>query len=145
MRLAQFGFAPVFSVAALVTGIVVIAVRSLAARPYLTLDPDAITVQRLMTRISVGWGQLAPGGLPPATKRDLPFPPTYPATASSPTADFMKRRPLPVRELQLDPAFLAHTIRTYVDLPERRSAISTGSELAGLQFGFTPDSASPTG
>ena len=132
LRLAQFDYAALISI--LVVGLLsVLAVTLLMVdRPWVALNPDGITVQRMTSRRSIGWNELAPGGPPPPTGRSPRSLWLYrtagPTLGGRPRADL-----LPVGQLQVDPAFLANTIRQYVEQPGQRSIIGTEAELARLR------------
>jgi len=102
-------------------------------RPELVLDADAFTERRLIANFRIRWDQLVPGGPPPPARRRPKaltiyrrVHPAYPATPHR----------MLTRRLNVDPAFLAYTIRCYAERPDLRSAIGTPAESARLQAAF---------
>lgn len=144
LRLAEFDGAALISI--LTVGVLsVLAVALLLVdRPRVALSPDGLTVHRMTSRRCIGWHELAPGGPPPPPgrrPRDLWLYRTHRlAPGGRPRPDL-----LPVGRLQVDPAFLAHTIRHYVEQPGRRPGIGTEAELARLcaQLGSQGDNEVP--
>jgi len=108
---------------------------ALRQRPSLALSTAGITDQRQAKRLMINWDELVPG-CPhlPATRNPRQLT-VHSWTAS--TAGAFTPQHLPVRDWHVDPAFLAHTIRTYVEHSKRRAAIGTAAELARLQETFT--------
>ncbi|MET8549641.1 hypothetical protein ABZ356_17760 [Micromonospora zamorensis] len=98
-------------------------------RPRLTLDRNGITKQSVTRRTFLRWDRLLPGG-PPAPPRGAATITLQrqPATPGGPPVP----SPLPTGPLHVDPAFLAETIRHYVEHPEHRAAIGTQQELDRL-------------
>ncbi|MGW5668649.1 hypothetical protein [Micromonospora sp. NPDC003776] len=132
MRLAEFDEAALISVLTVVVLSALAVVLLLVDRPWVALSPDGITVQRLASRRFIGWHELAPGGPPPPPGRRPRnlwlYRTNGPTLGGRPRPDL-----LPVGRLQVDPAFLANTIRRYVEQPGRRSDIGTEAELARLR------------
>ena len=103
-----------------------------ANRPRLVIDQAGLTIQRLAGTRRVRWDDLQPGGPPPPTKQGLdskitlylrpPDPHTAPAQLK-----------VPAGQLNVNPQFLAATIRHYVERPQRRHDIGTDAELTRLQ------------
>ncbi|BFU43141.1 hypothetical protein KRMM14A1004_13780 [Krasilnikovia sp. MM14-A1004] len=142
VRIADLGIVTdVFTVCAVV-GLILGAVVIVAGYPRLTLDPGGVAVHRLMGwRRQFGWDELVPGGPPPPTGRNPRVVTVYRRPPPESPHTF---RPWHLRadRLHVDPAFLAHTLRRYLDHPEHRPAIGTEEELAALRAAFTP---SPVG
>ncbi|MFG3554904.1 hypothetical protein ACGGAQ_10965 [Micromonospora sp. NPDC047557] len=121
---------------ALGIGIPVLVLGGIAAvllmnRPLLALDRDGITMQGIIRRSFLPWNRLLAGGpMPPArgaanlTLMRLPATPGGRAPVGY---------PLPIARLHVDPAFLAHTIRHYVEHPEHRPAIGAADERERLR------------
>lgn len=132
MRLAEFDEAALISI--LIVGVLsaLAVVLLLVDRPWVALSPDGVTVQRLTSRRFIGWSELAPGGPPPPPGRR---PRTLWLYRTNGSTLGGRPRPyvLPVGTLQVDPAFLAHTIRHYVEQPGQRPGIGTEAELARLR------------
>ncbi|MCW3844403.1 hypothetical protein ONA70_30380 [Micromonospora yasonensis] len=128
LRLAQIDFAALVSIAivGLLSALAVALV--LVDRPWVALNRDGITVQRMTSRRFIGWPELAPGGPPPPPgrrPRNLWLYRTHgPTVGGRPRPEL-----LPVGQLQVDPAFLANTIHHYVDQPGQRPDIGTEAEL----------------
>ena len=121
MRLADFGFTSLIS--SILAGVFVAgAVAFLVVRrPQLVLDSEGLTIRRLRSRPRLAWDDLAPGGpLPPEkkTQRHLQLyrkpPPNYP--------NYVPADAIPIGWLDIDPTYLAATIRRYVEHPEDRPA-----------------------
>jgi hypothetical protein len=129
MRLVALSPISVAGLALALIGLILIAVTSLERRPMLVLAPDAMTVQRRRA-VRIGWDQLVPGG--PAAPRGPDGLTLYTWDAGS----FRSRR-VPIRDFHVDPAFLAHAIRTYAAESAHRPAIGTAAELARLRETFT--------
>jgi hypothetical protein len=102
----------------------------LIQRPRLELDPAGLTIRNIRTVQRAEWDRLAPGGpVPPTSKRprelrvylnEPPVPEVYPPGVS-----------IPVNRLHIDAAYLAETIRRFVEHPEARSEIAAPhAELA---------------
>lgn len=138
MRLAEFDEAALISILTVVVLSVLAVVLLLVDRPWVALSPDGITVQRLTSRRFIGWPELAPGGPPPPPGRRPRTLWLYrtngPTLGGRPRPDL-----LPVGRLRVDPAFLANTIRHYVEQPGRRPGIGTEAELARLRELFAAD------
>jgi hypothetical protein len=109
-------------------------------RPRVRLDPDGLTIDRLLRRrVVLRWTDLAPGGpLPPVPgrKRALKL-----FRTSAPVAGWTPGEELPAGWLYIDAAFLASAIRHYVEHPESRAAIGTPEELARLQHSWADQAA----
>jgi hypothetical protein len=108
-------------------------IMALRRTPCIELSPEGLTARRPFGRhLRLPWDQLAPGGPPPPAagesgSRIL----VYTRVAGS-----FRPRNLWTREYFVDPAFLAHAIRTYVHEPASRAAVGTAPELARLQASF---------
>lgn len=131
LRFAQFDYATSMSAAVVALLFVLAVVLLLINRPRLTLDPDGITVQRMASRRRIGWNELCPGGWPPPTGRKPRNLTLYRMAGPTP-GGYPKPEQLPVGQLHVDPAFLADTIRHYVEQPAHRHNIGTEHELARL-------------
>ncbi|MFF0154344.1 hypothetical protein [Micromonospora sp. NPDC005203] len=120
------------AVAAVVLG--GIALTLLLNRPLLTLDRHGITDQGLVRRTFLSWDRLLPGGPPPPPRwaASIPLMRLAPAPEKPPHP-----YPLPAGRLHVDPAFLANTVRQYVEHPEHRTAIGTQRELDRLHVTLT--------
>lgn len=101
----------------------VAAAALLIQRPRLELDPAGLTIRHIRTVQRIEWDRLAPGGpVPPAHKRPrelrvyLNEPPVYEVYPPGVS--------IPVNRLHIDAAYLAETIRRYVEHPEARSEIA---------------------
>ncbi|PWU46265.1 hypothetical protein DLE60_16645 [Micromonospora globispora] len=132
LRFAQFDYATLVSAAVVALLFVPAVVLLLVNRPRLALDPDGITVQRMTSRRRIGWNELAPGGPPPPTARKARYLTLYRTTGPTP-GRYPRPEQLPVGWLHADPAFLANTIRHYVEQPAQRHNIGTEHELARLR------------
>ncbi|MFR9778734.1 hypothetical protein ACL02O_22135 [Micromonospora sp. MS34] len=132
LRLAEFDEAALISIVIVGLLSVLAVALLLVRRPWVALTPDGITVQRMTSRRSIGWHELAPGGPPPPSGRRPRNLWLYrrngPTLGGRPRPDL-----LPVGQLQVDPAFLANTIRSYLEQPGRRPDIGTEAELARLR------------
>jgi hypothetical protein len=125
------------SVAAVSVFFLVAAHFLLVNRPRVTLEPAGLTVHRLGRPDRIRWDDLAPGGPPPPAERKpkvlrlhLNSPPIW--GWHYPSKD------LPVGRLHIDPAFLAGTVRHYVEQPWHRPAIGTEAELDRLRSVLVP-------
>jgi hypothetical protein len=96
-------------------------------RPSITLTPDGLTLLR-RTRKAVSWDELRPGSPPRPEKRN---PAAIDLHRTGPG-----RLSLPAGGLLIDTAFLAFTIRWYVDHPDHRSRIGDTLELENLERRF---------
>ncbi|MEU4244058.1 hypothetical protein [Actinoplanes sp. NPDC026619] len=136
-RIAHLGaFTTIFIVIA-VALLIDIALRSMTNGPSLVLSPDGLTLRRRVRQDQIGWDTLLPGGPRRPAKRN-------PATIQLRRHRTAPDRPtgrlsLPAVGLLIDPAFLAYTIRWYVEHPERRARIGDAAELAELQRRFAGD------
>jgi hypothetical protein len=110
-----------------VIGVAVFAAVALAfllvRRPLLHLDPEGLTIRRLWRTTRLAWDQLYPGGPRPISKHERSMR-IY--LKGAPVAGTWPGVDIPVRWLHVDPAFLADTIRHYVEHPEDRATIGTG-------------------
>lgn len=106
MRVSELAFAVPVSVVAVMLFVAAAAVLLFGNRPSVSLDATGLTVTGFIRRTTVRWSDLVPGG-------PLPY--------------------LRVGRLHVDPAFLTATIRHYVERPEHRPVIGTGTELARLR------------
>jgi hypothetical protein len=93
-----------------------------------------MTEYRTLRHSRIGWNQLVPGGPAMPARRGLELLTLYTWDAS--TAGSFSSRQLVARNFHVDPAFLAHTIRTYAAESAHRSRIGTAGELARLQETF---------
>ncbi|MFG1837970.1 hypothetical protein ACGFH8_05955 [Micromonospora sp. NPDC049175] len=111
-----------------------IALTLLLNRPRLTLNPDGITAQGLVSRTFLPWDRLVPGGPPPPPRKaaTIPLLRVHPVQGKPPYP-----YPLAAGRLHVDPGFLANTIRQYVEHPEHRTAIGTPGELDRLHAALT--------
>ncbi|WP_412736731.1 hypothetical protein [Krasilnikovia sp. MM14-A1259] len=142
MRIADLGAVTDVGIALAVVALAAGIAMALANRPRLMLDPRGVVLQGLVRSRGFRWDELVPGG------------PALPATPNpreitlyrQPPADaplwFLPWR-LPAYPLHVDPAFLAHTLRRYLDHPECRDRVGTAEELAALHEGSA--SPMPTG
>ncbi|MFE9692142.1 hypothetical protein [Micromonospora sp. NPDC005806] len=135
LRLAQIDYAALTSIVIVGLLSVLAVVLLLVSRPRVALNPDGITVQRMTSRRSIGWNELAPGGPPPPPGRRPRNLWLY-RTAGPTLGGRPRPHLLPVGQLQVDPAFLANTIRHYVDQPGQRPDIGTEAELSRLRSHF---------
>ncbi|MEV8506130.1 hypothetical protein AB0368_15040 [Actinoplanes sp. NPDC051475] len=101
--------------------------------PVLSLDSDGMTLRGLWRRTRLRWDELAPGG-PPRPSKDNPAVLVLYQQTPLPAGRPPRRRRLDARRLHIDTAFLADTIRCYVDNPDRRAGIGTAEELTALQL-----------
>jgi hypothetical protein len=142
MRLARFGFAMAASV--VMVGLFWIAALAFLfmRRPRVYLDADGLTIRRVWRATRIAWDWLAPGGPPPPRGR---WPRDLRVHLNGPLlwGQFPPSEVIPVGQLCVDPAFLAATIRHYVEHPEARAAIGTVEELARLQAQAEPDRSRP--
>ncbi|MET8084598.1 hypothetical protein [Micromonospora sp. NPDC005237] len=121
---------------ALSIGVPVLVMGGVAAillmnRPLLALDRDGITVRGIIRRTFLPWDRLLAGGpKPPARGAANLSLMRLPAT---PGGRAPVGYPLPIARLHVDPTFLAHTIRHYVEHPEHRPAIGTADERERLR------------
>ncbi|GAB1693677.1 hypothetical protein [Krasilnikovia sp. M28-CT-15] len=136
VRIADLGVATdiwiVLAVVTLVAGVALV----LAGRPRLILDPHGVTLRALWTRRRFGWDELVPGGPPPQAKPNPRVITLYrcpPAGSPGPLLPWH----LSADRLHVDPAFLALSLRRYLDHPEHRSAIGTAGELVALHDSST--------
>ncbi|MGK5445676.1 hypothetical protein ACSNN7_28170 [Micromonospora sp. URMC 105] len=131
VRFFESGDALVWSVLAVVAVLVAVMLVLWDDRPRLILDESGMTLRGVGKGRTVRWDRLLPGGPPaPAGKvfaaLVLSEQPTSPAGRPVP-------RQLAVGPLHVDRAFLAATVRHYVEHPEHRSAIGTAPELERLR------------
>jgi len=144
-RIAQLGW--VTTVFLLIAALLLIDVvlRSMTDRPDIALSPDALTLRRRVRRAEIRWDELVPGGPPrPAKRNPATIDLLRSATAPTAPARPSRRLSLPAAGLHIDSAFLAYTIRWYVEHPDRRCRIGDPAELKELQRGFAAeDPASP--
>ncbi|RZU49486.1 hypothetical protein EV385_1236 [Krasilnikovia cinnamomea] len=132
VRIADLGVVTdvwiVLAAIALVAGVAVV----LAGRPRLTLDPGGVMLQSLVTRRRFGWNDLVPGMPPPPAKPSPRVVTLYRRPPDASHGPFLPWR-LPADRLHVDPAFLALSLRRYLDHPEHRQAIGTAEEIAALR------------
>jgi len=137
-RIAELGVATTISIA-LAAAIMIMVLLFLLLivvvnRPLLSLDADGMTLQSLGRQTRLRWEELLPGGPRPGKPNPtvLVLYQRQTALADGPP----QPRPLPARQLHIDTAFLADTIRRYADSPDRRVGIGTVEELTALQQTF---------
>jgi hypothetical protein len=143
IRLADSTVLTVVGAVASVVLLVLVTIDALWSRPFLQLSRDGIVDQRPIRRHTIGWDELVPGGPPPPATRNPVLLTVYTWTAS--TAGSFAPRQLPAVDWHVDPAFLAHTLRSYADHSKGRAAIGTDAELARLQATFAADPVTPAG
>jgi hypothetical protein len=141
-RIAQLGWFTTVVLVIVAALLIDIVLRSMTNRPRIALSPDGLTVRRRVRRDEIRWDELWPGAPLRPAKRN---PATINLRPSATAPDRPHRRlSLPAGGLHIDSAFLAYTIRWYVEHPDRRSQIGDAAELRELQRGFaTEDAASP--
>jgi hypothetical protein len=131
MRIADFGYAlPVSIVLVSIAWLAIVAIVAMG-RPRLMLDWDGATLRRPLGRLRLAWQELIPGGPPLPAKRNPESLAVY-RLAAGVTAPVL----LPAGRLQVDSAFLAHTIRYYTEHPEQRGSIGTQAGLDALRSAF---------
>ena len=136
-RIAQLGVETTISIALAATIMILLFLLLIVVfnRPLLSLDADGMTLQSLGRRTRLRWEDLLPGGPPRPSKPNPTVLVLY--QRQTPPADGTPQpRPLPARQLHIDTAFLADTIRRYADSPDRRAGIGTVEELTALQQTF---------
>jgi len=145
-RIAQLDWVTtVFLLIAAMTLIDVV-LRSMTNRPDITLSPDALTLRRRVRRAEIRWDELVPGGPPrPAKRNPATIDLLRSATAPTAPARPSRRLSLPAAGLHIDSAFLAYTIRWYVEHPDCRHRIGDPAELKDLQRGFDAEDAENQG
>lgn len=94
-------------------------------QPWLRLDRDGITIQRLR-RTVLAWDDLTPGGPQRPAKKN---PRALLVAMNRPHQGFAE---IPVGWLHVDPGFLADAIRHYVEHAADREQIGTAAELVRL-------------
>jgi len=118
------------SYALIIASLALLLVLCVAARPRLTLDPQAVTLHKLLRSRSVGWDRWLPGSPSPPANRN-----PWWLTAFR-TPDRPGGRPvewnLPASQLHADPTYLAAVLRYYATYPAERSLIGTEEGLARL-------------
>lgn len=138
-RIAQLGVTTTISIviaaALMITLLLLLLLIVVMKRPLLSLDPDGMTLQSLGRRARLRWEELSPGGPPLPSKPNPTVLVLYQRQAAPADGPPQPRR-LPARQLHIDTAFLADTIRQYVDSPDRRAGIGTVEELTVLQQTF---------
>jgi hypothetical protein len=139
MRIAQLGALTTVSVVLAAAVLALALLMLLVNRPCLHLDPDGITLHRIVTQVRTRWDELMPGGPPAPAKRDAFL--TLCRVTATPVEGPARPWKLPARSLHVDPAFFAYTIRRYVDSPERRAGIGSTAELTALQMAFGTEAA----
>jgi len=141
-RIAELGMETTVYVVLAAVLLIDVLLRSMTSRPSIALSSDGLTVRRRVRRNEIRWDELLPGGPLRPAKRN-------PATIDlrrfgTPLGRQPKRLSLPAGGLHIDTAFLAYTIRWYVEHPDRRARIGDAAELKELQRGFAiEDAASP--
>lgn len=131
MRIAHLPGAVPLSIAGVVLGLTAATFLALRRHPALSLDPQALTVRRLRGTLRLGWDELLPGGPPRPAKRQPNALVVYRMRPGGP-----EPVNLPAGWLQVDSAFLAHTIRYYADHPDRRATIGSAAGLQELESSF---------
>lgn len=131
MRIAQFGEALPVSIVLVSIGLLLVVATVVSNRPRLTLDRDGLTLHRYRGRLRLAWDELMPGGPPLPARRDPERLDVYRLAAGA-TAPVR----LPAGRLQVDSAFLAHTIRYYTERREQRGGIGTPAGLDALRSAF---------
>lgn len=138
-RIAQLGVATTISIALAATVMImillVLLLKVVVNRPLLSLDADGMTLQSLGRQTRLRWKDLLPGG-PPRPSKPNPTVLVLYQRQTAPADGPPQPRPLPARQLHIDTAFLADTIRRYADSPDRRAGIGTVEELTALQQTF---------
>lgn len=129
VRLAHLPFALPVSIASVAVFTGLAALVLFYDRPRAILTAGALTVKGLRT-LTVRWDDLASGG------------PNWPSPGS-PRALLLHRNPVPgahpvpvvvpIWRIHIDPAFLAHSIRHYVEHPQDRAGIGTDNGLRHLR------------
>ena len=109
----------------LALAVVVLAV--LLDRPRIVLDRDGIKVHRIGRPLHLRWDELVSSELPGRWEHLV----VHRVGAGGP-----QPVKLPAGRLQVDPAFLAHTVRRCRDEPALRVAIGTAAGLTDLQTTF---------
>jgi hypothetical protein len=105
---------------------------SMTNRPSISLTPDGLTLRRYIRRKATNWDELQPGRPLRPEKRNPAAIDLHLTAPNRPT----KRLSLPTGRLHIDTAFLAYTIRWYVDHPDHRSRIGDALELEELRQRF---------
>lgn len=98
----------------------------------LQLDTGGLTIRLLTRTTRIAWDELAPGGPLPPDKRRVRHLRLYfsrPPVPNLPPAGVN----VPVGWLHIDPAFLASSIRHYVEHPQDRAAIGTQDGMRDLR------------
>lgn len=131
MRVVTGDGSLLISAVLVVVPLLVAAALLLIDRPCITLDQDAVTVQHYRRRLRVGWSELLPGGPPAPDKRN-----PHQLTVYRMRGGLQQPVHLPALRLQVDSAFLAHTLRYCTDNPAQRATIGTAAGLADLQASF---------
>jgi len=135
VRVAALGDAFPLSVAMLVVTFGAAGLLLFANRPSLVLDRAGLTIRWLGWRQVIKWDDLLPGGPAPPATRGLTSQITLYLRPLVPEA-MMPSAHVPVGQLGVSPAFLAATIRHYVEQPERRPSIGKAEELTRLRAAF---------
>jgi uncharacterized membrane protein YbhN (UPF0104 family) len=102
-------------------------------RPRLTLSADGFTLLTPIGGRSARWDELVPDHRGAPTGRRVAV-----IDAVRQTPSGARKVRLPTARLDIDPAFLAHTIRFYVDVPATRIRIGTDEGLRELQDARVP-------
>jgi hypothetical protein len=138
-RIAQLGVSTTVFVVIAAVLLLHLLLWSMTSRPSIALSPDGLTLRRRVRRDEIRWDDLLPGGPPRPDKRN---PATIDLRRSVTAPD---RLSLPAGGLHIDTAFLAYTIRWYVEHPDRRARIGDAAELKELQHGFGTDDRGASG
>ncbi|MBU2666692.1 hypothetical protein KOI35_24595 [Actinoplanes bogorensis] len=133
MRIAQLGVVTWVFFGLVAVLMIDLVLRSMTSRPSVVLTPDGLTLGHRFREQEIRWDELRPGGPPRPAKRN-------PGTLKLLRSEAAPLS-LPAGVLQIDTAFLAHTIRRYVEHPDRRPRIGDAAELAELQRGFAAEGA----
>jgi hypothetical protein len=117
MRLAQIPFAWLGTTIGVGLASAVALAFLLIQRPILYLDPQGLTIKRLWGTTRIAWDEVVPGDpAPPLKQRPRRLPVRLRGRYGV---------EIPVGWLHIDAAFLADTIRHYVEHPQERAAIGT--------------------
>jgi hypothetical protein len=124
MRIAQLGAETPISIGVAATLMITTLVLIAAAnRPLLSLDSDAMTLQRLGRRTRLRWDELLPGG-PPRPSKNNPAVLVLYQHQAAPGNGPPRQRKLAAHKLHIDTTFLADTIRCYAYKPDRRAGMA---------------------
>ena len=105
----------------------VVVLLVLANRPRIVLNHDGVTLHRIGRPLHLRWDEVVVGELPGRPEHLV----VHRARADGP-----QPVKLPAGRLQVDPAFLAHTVSRCRDEPAQRAAIGTAAGLTDLRATF---------